>query len=281
MDMYADDTGSTAVGETIETVEKQLQQYTDNTDNWCNENMMVPHPKKTKVMIVTTSKRASLLPHKELNVQMKGIQLENVSSEKSLGVIIDSNLNWKEQVQKLYTSVNRSLALLRRIKRFLPQKTRILFYNGYILSIMQYCITVWGSSTDIEKIYKLQKRAARIILDVTDIRTPSKEMFQKLDWLPLRQMIDYRKAIIVYKSLNGMAPNYIRDMFRYVHDIHTSTRKAQTNKLFINNKTKLKCHRDTLCYKGAEIWNQLPDAARSATSIRQFKHACYDHFKLN
>ncbi len=37
----------------------------------------------------------------------------------------------------------------------------------------------------------------------------------------------YRKAVIVYKSLNGLAPGYMRDMFKYVTD------NAGKSKLFL------------------------------------------------
>ena len=44
---------------------------------------------------------------------------------------------------------------------------------------MDYCCSVWGNATktQIDKIYKLQKRAARIILNVTT-ETPSSVMFK-------------------------------------------------------------------------------------------------------
>ena len=59
------------------------------------------------------------------------------------------------------------LHLLNRIKCYLPIPTRKLFFNAYILPHIDNCCTVWGNInsalTDCMK--KLQKRAARIILD--------------------------------------------------------------------------------------------------------------------
>jgi hypothetical protein len=52
-----------------------------------------------------------------------------------------------------------------------------LYYNSYILSVIDYYCTVWGnaSCTHIDKLYKLQKRAARIFLNATT-ETPSAVM---------------------------------------------------------------------------------------------------------
>ena len=65
-----------------------------------------------------------------------------------------------------------------------------------------YRRTVWGNArwelTD--DILKLQKRAARLILD-TDIKTPSVDMFRKLKWIPVQNIIKRRKLMIVFSCL--------------------------------------------------------------------------------
>ena len=73
-----------------------------------------------------------------------------------------------------------------RLKVYLPSNCLKLYYNSYILSVMDYCCTVWGnaSCTHIDKLCKLQKRAARIILNATT-ETPSAVMFKKLEWLTI------------------------------------------------------------------------------------------------
>jgi hypothetical protein len=41
-----------------------------------------------------------------------------------------------------------------------------MYYKGYILPLFDYCCTVWGKTINLnlEKLCKLQKRAARIIV---------------------------------------------------------------------------------------------------------------------
>ena len=71
----------------------------------------------------------------------------------------------------------------------------------YIVSLpyyhLDYCVTVWGTSDDA-RLDKLQKQETRIILDYHYL-TPSKEMFSKLRWLPLKDWVKYRKATMTYK----------------------------------------------------------------------------------
>ena len=48
-----------------------------------------------------------------------------------------------------------------------------LYYNGYLLPLIDYCSVVWGNTNkeNLEKILKLQKRA--------HFNTPSKTLFEK------------------------------------------------------------------------------------------------------
>ncbi|XP_062601194.1 uncharacterized protein LOC134262888, partial [Saccostrea cucullata] len=73
------------------------------------------------------------------------------------------------------------LLLFLLIKKFLPLHTRKLYYNAYILPSINYCLTVWGNAPkqDMDRLFKLQKRAARIILDASP-DSSSKPLFEKL-----------------------------------------------------------------------------------------------------
>jgi hypothetical protein len=55
------------------------------------------------------------------------------------------------------------------------------------------------SEEGIQRITKLQKRAARIILDAP-VFTPTQQLFDSLNWLPFRDRISYHKLILVYKA---------------------------------------------------------------------------------
>ena len=80
---------------------------------------------------------------------------------------------------------------------------------------MDYCCTVWGnaSCTNIDNLYKLQKRAARIILNATT-ETPSAVMFKKLEWLTIYNRIHYFRAVMMNKCMNGLAPEYLTEFFK-------------------------------------------------------------------
>ena len=54
--------------------------------------------------------------------------------------------------------------LLWRIRDCIPETAKLLFYNSYFLPLMDNCLNVWGhcSKTQLDRIYRLQKRILRI-----------------------------------------------------------------------------------------------------------------------
>ena len=85
-----------------------------------------------------------------------------------------------------------------------------LYCNSYILPIFDFRCMLWGqcSAYNMNRLLKLQKRVARIILQA-DFMTLSKKMFQELGWLYFTQRVQYHICVMVFKSLNGQAPEYI------------------------------------------------------------------------
>jgi len=59
-----------------------------------------------------------------------------------------------------------------------------------------YCSSVWSNPTNsslTERLVKLQKRAARVILEVKDILTPTSSLLKSLSWMPINDFYTFRK----------------------------------------------------------------------------------------
>ena len=78
------------------------------------------------------------------------------------------------------------------------------------------------------------------------------------------------KAEMVYKSLIGLAPNYLSSKFIQRSDVITAYNLSDSDgKLAI----PLPCtnyYNNSFGYSGAVLWNSLPSAARQATSLTSF-----------
>ena len=123
-----------------------LQTCLDRINYWCKINNMSINPVKTKCM------------HSHFN--------DNVSSQKVMGIYVENCLQWNVNIQDVCNKLSIKINLLKRLTPFLNTDMKNLFYNAYIIPQFDYCCIVWanGTKSSLNKVFSLQKRAARTIL---------------------------------------------------------------------------------------------------------------------
>ena len=101
--------------------------------------------------------------------------------------------------------------------------------------------------------------------------TSSNLLLAKLKWEKLSLRRKKQKALIIYKTLNELAPEYLQCLFiqRHVNDYNLRNLEGKLS-LPKPNTNYLK---RSFCYSGASLWNNLPQLQdlKSVGSIVQFK----------
>ena len=82
-----------------------------------------------------------------------------------LGVIFDPLLNWSAHIAELNKKLRVSIAILKRITPYIPDKNYKNLYHTLFESHLGYCISVWGGAKRklIEPLFTLQKRSVRFL----------------------------------------------------------------------------------------------------------------------
>jgi len=88
-------------------------------------------------------------------------QIENVEVQKLLGIDIDNTLSWTHHVLHIRKNVNSKIAHLKRVSYYLTYKMKVMFYNAYIQSIIDYCCPIWGKLKNANPIRKISKANSR------------------------------------------------------------------------------------------------------------------------
>ena len=198
-DLFADyatvHTSSTDINTINEEISADLLQFI----YWSKRNKLPINFDKTTYMLLRARKRLNGTDHLELNVGETSIK--RVSKQKLLGIVIDENLFWTPQIDNLCSILSSKISLLKHISAYVPQDVQKMFYQAYVLPLLDYGRNTWGatSSTNIERLSKLQKRAARIILKA-DFMTPSSYIFEQLSWLSIPKQFMYNEAVFAYKA---------------------------------------------------------------------------------
>ena len=187
------------------------------------------------------------------SITVSGETIENVKNEKLLGVYIDNQLKWTEQVNKISVAISSKINLLQKIRNYLPMHVRVIFFNAYILPLFDYCCNIWGNCNAycLDKLNKLLKRSARVILEA-DISTPSSLLFKCLNWIDIEHRLLCYKAILVFKTLNGTVPNYLQERFMVTFNQNYNLRSSGNNQLFVP-KPKTNFLKHTFLFSGSQI----------------------------
>ena len=157
----------------------------------------------------------------------------------------------------------------------MSQAHRVQFYKSFIQPHIDFCNIVWGSSSESNKlkIFRLQKRACKVILDynVDD----SIEAMNSLKIMSIYDRLYLRKAKFMFKVYNNIAPAYISENFTLRNNENTNIQlRSSSAGCFIPPKPRTECFKQSLRYSGCLIWNSLPEEVKNAQTISTFHNRC-------
>ena len=101
---------------------------------------------------------------------------------------------------------------------------------------------------------------------VTDSR------LQDLRWDTLEQRRSKQLAIIVFKSLNNLYPQSLKNMFKPTSGVHSYNERGASNNIFVP-RPRTEAAKGAFSYRGALIWNGLENALKDEINLNSFKSA--------
>ena len=108
-----------------------------------------------------------------------------------------------------------------------------MMYRSLIEPYFRYFCPIRGgaSSSNLQKLQKLQNGAARIVTD-SSYDAHSEPLIKKLGWLTINQLIDTETEKIVDKALHNEAPEYLKELFHRLSDIQNKSYVTQNRFIF-------------------------------------------------
>ena len=275
-DMFADDTTVHTANKHLNNLKLDLQESAYSFDKWCKLNNMFINTNKTSTMILGSKYKTNTSDAIQISIENDTLAL--TEHQKLLGVHLDQNLTYDIEVDEICKSVSKKITLLKLLSKYVDQNSLKTYYQSYILPSFDYGCMVWGKtkSSNIDRLIKLQKRAARIILKA-DIMTSSKHMFTVLNWLPFDRRVDYHTCIMVYKALNKQTPEYISELLVKTSDTHSLNLRSNTNDDLKIPRSYTQYFDKSFSVCGPKLWNKLPTDIKRSKSLEIFKRKLKDY----
>ena len=146
--------------------------------------------------------------------------------------------------------------------------------QNLVISRIDYCNALL-SGIQQDTMAKLQNHAARIVTRNKwhEHITP---VLEHLHCLPVKFRIDFKILLMVFKALNGLAPEYVSELLGIYEP--TNTLRSGDNGLLVEPKTRLTKRGDRAFSNYApRLRNQLPSHIKAPPSVQTFKKNLKTH----
>ena len=136
--MFADDTDITATGQTVQERQTNLNNNLEKVHHWFLANRLTLSYNKTEYMIIGSRQKILNIQEEPL-ISIGNETIKKISKCKTLGVIIDDKLLWKDHINEISAKVSKGLGIMKRIKTFVTQSVMQSLYNSLVLPYFDYC----------------------------------------------------------------------------------------------------------------------------------------------
>ena len=192
--LFADDTSLFSVVHDTQTSANDLNKDLKIINNWAFQWKMNFNPDPTKqAHEVIFSRKTKEIYHPPL--VFNNTNVSQSSSQKHLGVILDSKLIFDEHLKMISLKISKTLGLLRKLHNLLPRSALITIYKAFVRPYLDYGDILYDQAYNMSFHHKLESIQYNACLAITGaIRGTSKEkLYQELGLESLQLRCWHRK----------------------------------------------------------------------------------------
>ena len=249
--LFADDTTVYIQGHDLNAMKHTLNQELKHVSNWIKCNKLTLNLSKTYSML-----SASLLSHSsKIDIFIDDVLLQQTEQCKFLGIILDCKLKWKPQISQIICRISKLTGIFFKLRNTITKECLQQLYLSVVYPHLLYCASIWGGAfhTYLDKVSISQKKLIRIIT--------FNHRYAHTD--PLHDILAMQTYLFVYKSLNSQ----IIKAYQYMSE-NPNIGRPYDLKIPLCRTTFTQRF---IAYRGAQLWNQLPDDIKKLKSLQTFK----------
>ena len=252
---------------------KEMETLVSDIRQWYDENLLMCNVPKTEVLLISSMYKplSCTIP-----ISVGNCVITPSAHVKDLGVILDKHLSMETHVNNTVKNAFLKIREISYYRKYLTEESAKTLMHAYVTSRVDYCNgLLYGLSNNLlRKLQSVLNTAARVVTMTRkyDSITP---VLKRLHWLPVKFRVQFKLLLLVFKSLNGLAPSYLRD--KLILKPSNNLRSSHQMLLIIPN-TKSNHYGDR-CFSvaGRKLCNSLPKHLRTCASIHSFKGGLKTH----
>ena len=151
--------------------------------------------------------------------------------------------------------------------------------NSFVIARVYYCNSILAGQPkyQLSRIQSVLNVAARIVYGQACFEHITPTLNDRLHWLRVPQRINFKRCLLVFKALHGLAPVYIKNGCVDVLS-RRCLRSSSHHRLVIPPPAKTVLFGErSFMVEGPSLWNHLPDNVKEAGYIKLFKQRLKTH----
>lgn len=210
---FADDTNLFLSGSNLDQLCIKVNEELQKVHHWFICNRLCLNVSKTSYQLYT-NKTLYSKPH----VRIDGASVDRVKVVRFLGMMVDEDLTFKDHIDYVCQKFSIAVGFMHRGKGIFEKSQLVSLYNALALPHLNYCSMVGAINypTPLNRVFRLQKRAARVILGLAYC-DPVSHRFHEIGLKTLADLRDLKSMLLVYKIKHGIAPHQVRGLIDWIN----------------------------------------------------------------
>ena len=255
-----------------------LENTVQEVDCWMKENRLKMNSSKTE--FITFGSRQQLAKSECELINICGEIIPRSDCIKYLGANLDRHLSMTEFVKVKCCKAMTNLKRIQRIRKFLSEETCHQLILSLVITHLDYANAIlYGvSEANINRLQRIQNLAAKTVCNKKRMDSATDCMVH-LHWLPIKARIEFKLLLLVFNSINGLAPVYLKNKLKIKEENKNFMLRSNkdTNALFTPRVRRQTFAARSFSYAGPHLWNSLPLNIRLSLDAEDFKKNLKTH----
>lgn len=185
------------------------------------DHLLKINPSKSSAIIFCNDNIREFVT-REINIQIGNDIIAFNHNSKSLGLIIDHKLRFKQHITSKLRLAYAALKMIYSQRHFLSIDIKKMLCDSLVLSHFNHCDTVYGpciDSIEIRRIQKVQNSCLRLIFGIQRRQRISHKL-QTAGWLNMYNRRKLHMACFFHKILKFKSPPYLLNKLSFRNDVH-------------------------------------------------------------
>ena len=211
-------------------------------------------------------------------VQLGGVGVPVSGQVRTLGVTIGT-MSFDRLIDNICKASFCHIRALRRIRKLITSADMKTVATAVVSSRLDYCNSLLYdiSAGNIKKLQRVQNTLARLVTG-SSMRCHITPILADLHWLPVSERIEYKVALLTFKTLTTHRPTYLYELLK----LHRPVKQLRSsNHCSLHDEGFQSAFGGrAFCHAAPSVWNSLPHSLTDnycTTSFTAFKRQLKTH----